>query len=111
MDPDSVCAVFGLGAVGLAAIMGCKAAGAKRIIAVDINPAKFEKALLLGATECVNPRDHEEPIQEVVVTMTGGGVDFALECVGTSVVMVSCCRRPGRHAGQRKKLTQSCSMF
>lgn len=94
MEADSVCAVFGLGAVGLAAIMGCKAAGAKRIIAVDVNPAKFEKALKFGATECVNPRDHEAPIQEVVVKMTGTGVDFALECVGSPVVMVSCCGCP-----------------
>lgn len=68
--------------------MGCKAAGAKRIIAVDINPAKFEKALVFGATDCVNPRDHKEPIQDVVVKMTGCGVDFALECVGSPVVMV-----------------------
>lgn len=83
-----MCAVFGLGAVGLAAIMGCKAASAKRIIAVDINPAKFEKARMLGATDCINPGDHKEPIQDVVVEMTGGGVDFALECVGSPVVMV-----------------------
>lgn len=42
VEPGSNCAVFGLGAVGLAAIMGCKKAGASRIIGVDINPAKFE---------------------------------------------------------------------
>ena len=42
VEPGSNCAVFGLGAVGLAAIMGCKTAGASRIIGVDINPAKFE---------------------------------------------------------------------
>lgn len=106
MDADSVCAVFGLGAVGLAAIMGCKAAGAKRIIAVDINPAKFEKALMFGATDCVNPRDHKEPIQDVVVKMTGSGVDFALECVGSPAVMVSSCRCPVEHAERKKKLTQ-----
>ena len=37
----SVCAVWGLGAIGLATLMGCRAAKAKRIIAVDINPMKF----------------------------------------------------------------------
>ena len=37
-----MCAVYGLGAVGLAAVMGCKSAGAKTIIGVDLNPAKFE---------------------------------------------------------------------
>lgn len=89
-----MCAVFGLGAVGLAAVMGCRAAGASRIIAVDINSAKFEKARMFGATDCVNPNDHTEPIQEVVRKMTAGGVDYALECVGRPVVMVgffSCC--------------------
>ena len=42
VEKGSTCAVWGLGAVGLAAIMGCKAAGASRIIGVDINPDKFE---------------------------------------------------------------------
>ncbi|KAF7667492.1 hypothetical protein LDENG_00059570 [Lucifuga dentata] len=64
--------VFGLGATRLAAIMGCKAAGATRIIAVDINPAKFEKAKEFGATDVVNPKDHSEPIQEVLQEMTDG---------------------------------------
>lgn len=68
--------------------MGCLAAGAKRIIGVDINPDKFEKAAALGATECVNPNDYSEPIQEVLAEMTGGGVDYAFECVGNAAVMV-----------------------
>ncbi len=69
--------------------MGCKAAGAEKIIGVDINPEKFERAKLLGATECVNPRDDRRPIQEVLVEMTDDrGVDFALECVGSPAVMV-----------------------
>ena len=49
--------MFGLGGVGLAVVMGCKAAGASRIIGVDINPGKFERALAFGATECINPKD------------------------------------------------------
>lgn len=84
-----MCAVFGLGAVGLAAVMGCKAAGAKTIIGVDVNPNKFEKAIMLGATECVNPNDDSKSIQEVLVEKTNGGVDYALECVGSPVVMVN----------------------
>ncbi|CAB1325521.1 unnamed protein product [Coregonus sp. 'balchen'] len=68
--------------------MGCKVAGAARIIAVDIYLDKFEKAEAFGATEFVNPKDHSKPIQEVLVEMTGGGVDFALECVGNVTVMV-----------------------
>ncbi|XP_038125014.1 alcohol dehydrogenase class-3-like [Cyprinodon tularosa] len=79
---DSTCAVFGLDAVGLAAVMGCKAAMAKSIIAIDINRAKFEKAKQFGATECIDLNDHDKPIQEVLVDKTNGGVDYALECVG-----------------------------
>uniref|UniRef100_A0A672YS70 Enoyl reductase (ER) domain-containing protein n=1 Tax=Sphaeramia orbicularis TaxID=375764 RepID=A0A672YS70_9TELE len=85
----STCAVFGLGAVGLAAVMGCKNAGAKRIIAVDTNPDKFEKAKVFGANEFVNPKDHDKPISQVLSEMTNGGVDYSLECVGNVEVMVS----------------------
>lgn len=80
--------MFGLGAVGLAAIMGCKSANAKRIIAIDINPDKFEIAKTFGATEFVNPKDHSKPIQEVLKDLTDGGVDFALECVGNVAIVV-----------------------
>ncbi|KAL3048844.1 hypothetical protein OYC64_008348 [Pagothenia borchgrevinki] len=89
VEPGSTCAVFGLGAVGLAAVMGCQAAGAKRIIAVDINPEKAEKAKVFGATDFVNPKDHSKPISQVLSEMTDGGVDFSLECVGSVAVMRS----------------------
>ena len=69
-------AVFGLGAVGLAVIEAAVEAKASRIIAVDINPGKFEQATAWGATECINPNDHDEPIQQVIVGMTEWGVDF-----------------------------------
>lgn len=88
MEAGSTCAVFGLGALGLAAIMGCKAAGATRIIGVDLNPDKFKIAREFGATEVVNPKDHSKPIQEVLVDMTDGGVDFSFECVGNVAIMV-----------------------
>uniref|UniRef100_A0A3P8TJ18 Enoyl reductase (ER) domain-containing protein n=1 Tax=Amphiprion percula TaxID=161767 RepID=A0A3P8TJ18_AMPPE len=89
VEPGSTCAVFGLGAVGLAAVMGCYVAGAKRIIAVDINPEKFEKAKVFGATDFINPKDHDKPIHEVLSEMTNGGVDFSLECCGNVGVMRS----------------------
>lgn len=88
VEAGSTCAVFGLGAVGLAVIMGCKVAGATRIIGVDINPEKFDKAKEFGATECVNPKDHSKPIQEVLVEMTDGGVDYSFECIGNVQTMV-----------------------
>eukprot|EP01098_Paradermamoeba_levis_P006688 TRINITY_DN2778_c0_g1_i1.p1 TRINITY_DN2778_c0_g1~~TRINITY_DN2778_c0_g1_i1.p1 ORF type:complete len:380 (+),score=128.99 TRINITY_DN2778_c0_g1_i1:130-1269(+) len=88
VEAGSTVAVFGLGGVGLSAIMGAKEAGASRIIGVDINPAKFEIAKKFGATECVNPKDHDgKPIQQVLVDMTDGGVDYSFECIGNVHVM------------------------
>ncbi|KAK1345712.1 hypothetical protein QTO34_008176 [Cnephaeus nilssonii] len=91
VTPGSTCAIFGLGGVGLSALIGCKVAGASRIIAVDINSEKFAKARALGATDCLNPRDLQKPVQEVIIDMTGGGVDFALDCAGGSEAMVCVC--------------------
>ncbi|BES87924.1 alcohol dehydrogenase [Nesidiocoris tenuis] len=82
VEPGSTCAIWGLGAVGLAVAMGCKAAGASRIIGIDLNPAKFDVAKEFGCTECINPKDHDKPIQEVLVGLTDGGLDFTFECVG-----------------------------
>ncbi|XP_036933041.1 alcohol dehydrogenase 1-like [Acanthopagrus latus] len=89
VEKDFKCAVFGLGAVGLAAVMGCKAAEAKTIIGVDVNPARFDTARLLGATQCVNPNDYKKPIQDVITELSKGGVDLALECVGSPAVMTA----------------------
>lgn len=91
----STCVVFGLGGVGLSVIMGCKAAGAARIIGVDINKDKFEKAKEVGATECVSPQDFKEPIYKVLNEMSGGGVDFSFEVIGRLDTMMSallCCQ-------------------
>ncbi|XP_039562339.1 alcohol dehydrogenase 1-like, partial [Passer montanus] len=88
VKPGSSCAVFGLGGVGLSVVMGCKAAGASRIIAVDINKDKFAKAKELGATDCINPRDFQKPIQEVITEMTGQGVDYSFEAIGHADTMV-----------------------
>ncbi|NWI08664.1 ADHX dehydrogenase, partial [Crypturellus soui] len=87
VERGSTCAVFGLGGVGLAVIMGCKVAGASRIIGIDINKNKFAKAKEFGATECINPQDFKKPIQEVLVEMTDGGVDYSFECIGNVGVM------------------------
>ncbi|EFX82966.1 hypothetical protein DAPPUDRAFT_230717 [Daphnia pulex] len=87
VEPGSTVAIWGLGAVGLAVAMGCQQAGASRIIGVDINPAKFEFAKKFGVTEFVNPKDHEKPIQTVLVDMTDGGVDYSFECIGNVACM------------------------
>lgn len=81
-EPGSTTAVWGLGAVGLAAVMGCKVAGASRIIGIDINPDKFPLAKEFGCTECVNPKDYDKPIQQVLAEMTDGGLDYTFECIG-----------------------------
>ena len=51
-------AVFGLGGIGLSVLIGARMAGAKRIIAIDINESKFDIARQLGATDTVNPKDY-----------------------------------------------------
>ncbi|WP_413699493.1 S-(hydroxymethyl)glutathione dehydrogenase/class III alcohol dehydrogenase [Psychromonas sp. KJ10-10] len=89
-------AIFGLGGIGLSAIIGAKMAGANRIIGVDINESKFELAKKLGATDCINPKDYDKPIQEVIVDMTDGGVEYSFECIGNVDVMRSaleCCHK------------------
>ena len=87
VQPGDSVAVFGLGGIGLAVIQGAKLAGAGRIIAVDTNPGKFDLAKTFGATDCVNPKDHDKPIQQVIVEMTGWGVDHSFECIGNVQVM------------------------
>eukprot|EP00741_Cyanophora_paradoxa_P014953 tig00020830_g14426.t1 len=81
-------AVFGLGGVGLGVVQGAVLAGAGRIIGVDINPGKFDLAKQMGCTEVVNPKDFPgRPIQEVLVEMTDGGLDYTFECVGNVATM------------------------
>ncbi|MBI0165906.1 S-(hydroxymethyl)glutathione dehydrogenase/class III alcohol dehydrogenase [Snodgrassella sp. M0351] len=80
-------AVFGLGGIGLAVVQGARQAGAGRIIAVDTNPAKFALARHFGATECINPNDYQEPIQQVIIDLTEWGVDHSFECIGNVEVM------------------------
>lgn len=80
--------VFGLGGIGSAIVMGCKASGASRIIGVDINEEKFPRAKALGVTDFLNPSNLKKPVQEVVKEMTGTGVDFAFEAIGLTETMV-----------------------
>lgn len=96
VEPGSTVAVFGLGAIGLAVIQGAQMAQAGRIIAIDVNPDKFELARQFGATEFVNPKDYSDPIQQVIVDLTDGGVDYSFECIGNVNVMRSaleCCHK------------------
>lgn len=83
IERGSTCAIWGLGPVGLAVALGCRDSGASRIIGIDINPWKFEIAKKFGITECLNPKDYDKPMHEVLIEMTDGGLDFTFECAGT----------------------------
>jgi S-(hydroxymethyl)glutathione dehydrogenase / alcohol dehydrogenase len=87
VQPGDSVAVFGLGGIGLAVIQGARQARAGRIIAVDTNPSKFDKAKAMGATDFLNPKDHDKPVQQVIVEMTTWGVDHSFECIGNVQVM------------------------
>ena len=96
VEAGATVAIFGLGGIGLSAIIGATMAKASRIIAIDINESKFELATKLGATECINPKDYDKPIQDVIVELTDGGVDYSFECIGNVNVMRSaleCCHK------------------
>ena len=96
IEPGSTVAIFGMGGIGLSAIIGATMAKASRIIAIDINDSKFELARKLGATDCINPTQYDKPIQDVIVELTDGGVDYSFECIGNVNVMRSaleCCHK------------------
>lgn len=89
-------AIFGLGGIGLSAIIGARMAGASRIIGIDINDSKFDLARQLGATDLVNPTEYDDPIEKVIIDMTDGGVDYSFECIGNVNVMrqaLECCHK------------------
>lgn len=79
--PGSIAVVFGCGGVGLNAIQGCALAGAAMIVAVDTADAKLELARQFGATHVMNARA-EENVVKALRRLTGGGADYAFECVG-----------------------------
>ncbi len=96
VEEGATVAIFGIGGIGLAAVIGATMAKASRIIVIDINESKFVLAKKLGATDCINPKDHDAPIQDVIVELTDGGVDYSFECIGNVDVMRSaleCCHK------------------
>jgi S-(hydroxymethyl)glutathione dehydrogenase/alcohol dehydrogenase len=96
VEAGSTVAVFGLGGIGLSVIQGAVMAQAERIIAIDTNPAKETLARQFGATDFINPKDYNDSIQEVIVELTDGGVDYSFECIGNVNVMRSaleCCHK------------------
>jgi Zn-dependent alcohol dehydrogenase len=76
--------IFGLGGVGLAALLGAIAAGASTVVAVDRVPEKLELARDLGATHAIQA---DENVVAAVREATAGGPDHAIETVGSEVVL------------------------
>jgi len=96
VEAGSTVVIFGMGGIGLSVIQGAVMAQAGRIVCVDINEDKFEMARMLGATDFVNPKNHDQPIQDVIVDLTDGGADYSFECVGNVDLMRSaleCCHK------------------
>ena len=98
VQPGSTVAVFGLGGIGLAVRAGRGDGEGRRASSRSISmPSKWEMAKAMGATDFVNPADYKDtPIQQVIVDMTDGGVDYSFECIGNTKVMRSaleCCHK------------------
>jgi Zn-dependent alcohol dehydrogenase len=87
-------AVLGLGGVGLCAMLGALAAGAREVIAVDLHDSKLDVAASLGATATVNARDPDAV--DKVKALTKGGVDYAFEMAGSVQAMESAYRMTRR---------------
>lgn len=95
VERGATAAVFGLGAVGLSVLVGLAEAGARRVIAVDVDPAKeaLADAFFGAKVEFVNPKTLPEGVrvQDKIVEMTtedgAGGVDHSFECVGNVGLM------------------------
>jgi S-(hydroxymethyl)glutathione dehydrogenase/alcohol dehydrogenase len=87
VQPGATVAVFGCGPIGLNVIQGARIAGAGKIIAVDLKPARLQTAKELGATHLINAGDHGGSGTAAVKELTGGGADFAFEATGNTAVM------------------------
>jgi S-(hydroxymethyl)glutathione dehydrogenase/alcohol dehydrogenase len=85
VEPGSTCVVFGAGMVGLGAVIGCRLAGAERIVCVDLSEGRLSLASAHGATETMVGGDDSV---ERIVEMTGGfGADYTFEATGNVRVM------------------------
>ncbi|VUX46219.1 alcohol dehydrogenase class III/glutathione-dependent formaldehyde dehydrogenase [Candidatus Defluviicoccus seviourii] len=96
VEPGAKVVVFGLGGIGLNVIQGARLVGADMIVGVDTNPAKRAIAEKFGMTHFVNPKDVAGDLVGALVDLTGGGADYAFECVGNVKLMrqaLECCHK------------------
>lgn len=89
VEPGSTVAVFGAGGVGLSAIQGASIAGARMVIAVDMNEFKLGTALNLGATHIIDASSGD-PVEAIRDLTEGQGVDYAFEAIGLAKVAEQC---------------------
>ena len=88
MEPEKSVVVFGLGALGLSVIQAAKIAGARIIVGVDMNDAKFDAAKTIGATECVNPMScPNSDVKSWLLNKEKWGYDYTFDCTGNVEVM------------------------
>eukprot|EP00928_Gymnodinium_smaydae_P001837 TRINITY_DN1065_c0_g1_i1.p1 TRINITY_DN1065_c0_g1~~TRINITY_DN1065_c0_g1_i1.p1 ORF type:complete len:702 (+),score=165.32 TRINITY_DN1065_c0_g1_i1:144-2108(+) len=97
VERGATAAVFGIGAVGLSVIEGLVKAGASKIIAVDLLPAKLELAKQWGATDVINGKEQDAKAE--ILKMTGFGVDYSFDCTGNVTVMRSALESAARGWG------------
>ena len=90
VTPGSITVVFGCGGVGLSAIQGCVIAGAAMVVAVDTSDYKLQMAKDFGATHTVNAKTADNLVK-TIIKLTGGGADYAIECVGVGEVVAQAC--------------------
>lgn len=81
VEPGSNCSIFVLEGMELAVIVGCKVAGAFRILGIDINKGKFAKAKEFGSFECFIAPNFSKPTQEVLIEMPDEGLNYSFECI------------------------------
>ena len=96
VEPGANVVVFGLGGIGLNVIQGARIVGADMIVGVDVNPDKRAMAEKFGMTHFVNPNEIEGDLVAHLVALTGGGADYAFECVGNVKLMrqaLECCHK------------------
>ncbi len=84
-SPGASIAIFGVGPVGMSAILASVACGCTTIIAVDVLPERLKKAKEFGATHIIHAKE-SDPVA-AIRDITGGGPEFSLECVGNPKVL------------------------
>jgi S-(hydroxymethyl)glutathione dehydrogenase/alcohol dehydrogenase len=85
VEPGSTCVVFGAGLVGLGAVIGCRLAGAERIVAVDLSEERLGLARHHGATDVLP--GGEGTVEQVLAMTDGFGADYTFEATGDVGVM------------------------